>query len=152
MGAVGGVGGMSMLDTGYACGVLVVAAGCLLLGITIGRARAPRRQQPEGQQTLVAVARLALRHGATPAELQQHLGPATTAAVCWPADTVVIPRVDRGSDRPSPRPRSQSRIRDEPPRYVHGRQAVPIPGEEQELKATRMINGHELRDYLDGAP
>lgn len=141
---------MSLLDAGYACGVLVVAAGCLLLGMAIGRgrARAPGREPAANRPVLLAVARLALRHGATPAELQQHLGPATTAQVCWPADTVVMPRVDRAADRPSPRPRQQPRIRDGQTRYVHGRQAV--PGEE--LEATRMINGHELRDYLDGAP
>lgn len=141
---------MSLLDAAYASGVLVVAAGCLLLGIAIGRARVPRPHPPQDREPLLAVARLALHHGATPAELQQHLGPATTAEVCWPADTVVIPRVNRAADRPSPRPRPQSRIHDGQTRYAYGRQAV--PGEEQELKETRMINGRDLRDYLDGAP
>lgn len=136
---------MNMVDAGYACGVLVTLAGGLLLGVVVARAGVAelRTRVAAQDRALQAVAQLALDHGATPAQLEQHIGRDATARLCWQAATVEMRAVDR------------PRLRSDPPhhpRFAGGRQAVVKRNGRQEapMQQTRPFDARELRQHLDG--
>lgn len=137
---------MSLVDSAYACGVLLAVAGSMAIGWLAGRS-----QLAAVRERLQRVAQLALDRGATPAQLAQLIGKRAAAQLCWPADTVVMQRVDDGPYRgssPTPQP---PRNRNNPaPRFVAGRQAVNGRQEAPAMDQTRVMDAETMRRHLNG--